>query len=88
MVTEEEGLSGGGAQEAEHWLLRSSSGGGDGARVSGRSRSRGRLEVVASGPVAHGAVPTFPPVLGASTVSDEMASLDENHVCPQEVHSS
>jgi hypothetical protein len=38
--------------------------------------------------VAQGAVPTFVAVLGTSTVSDEMASADENHVWPQEVHSS
>jgi hypothetical protein len=38
--------------------------------------------------VAQGAVPTFPAVLGASSVSAVMASLDENHVWPQEVHSS
>ena len=38
--------------------------------------------------VAKGAVPTFPAVLGASSVSVVMASLDEKHVKPQEVHSN
>lgn len=39
--------------------------------------------------VAHGAVPTLPPALvGVSTVRVVMASLDENHECPQALHSS